>query len=152
MLAVATEIRFSAIDRDELARVLAAGLDHGGNPIEPFTDPDGGWTMRCCLTDSRPADRIALIAWSPFRWNGPYRETGPVVVHADGCPNPGPLRRLPPSIDERPMELRPYTRDRRIAYDHVRHVPANDSVTEHVQAILESDEVDFVHGRNMHGG
>ncbi|MEM9745728.1 MAG: DUF1203 domain-containing protein [Actinomycetota bacterium] len=147
-----TEVRFRAIDRDELARVLAAGLDHGGNAIEPFVDADGGWTMRCCLTDSTPGDRIALIAWSPFRWDGPYRETGPVVVHADDCPRAGELRRLPPSIDQRSMELRPYTIDRRIAYDHVRHVPANDSVTEHVQALFEHDEVDFVHGRNMHGG
>lgn len=146
------DVHFTPIDSDELSHVLAAGVDHGGNVIEPFVDPDGGWTMRCCLTDSEPGQRVALIAWSPFRWDGPYRETGPVVVHADGCARPLGLAELPSEIDGRAMDLRPYSHDRRIAYHHVCRVSEGSSVTDHVRAILEHDDVAFVHGRNITGG
>lgn len=143
---------FGSIDRDELDRVLAARVDHGGNDVEPFTDADGGWPLRCCLTDSEPGDRLALIAWSPFPWSGPYREVGPIVVHHDGCARLPPLDALPSELDRRAMVLRPYTNQRRIAYDRVRHVPAGGSLTEHVRAILDGDEIEFVHGRNVVGG
>lgn len=39
-----------------------------------------------------------------------------------------------------------------LAGDHVRHVPAEESVTDHVRENLEHDDIDFVHGRNEHGG
>jgi hypothetical protein len=146
---------FTGTDPAELRQVLANGIDHGGNPIEPFTDGDGGWPLRCCLTDSQPGDRIAIIAWSPMPWNGAYAETGPIVVHADGCDTADPmsrLRRLPADFDARAMVLRPYGPDRRIAYHRVRHVAAGGSVTDHVEEVLAFDDVDFVHGRNVTGG
>lgn len=141
---------FTGIDVDELRNVLDRGADHGGNPIEPFEDE--GWTMRCCLTDSGPGERIAIIAWSPMPWSGPYAETGPIVVHVDGCPTREAHTSLPPELDGRPMTLRPYGHDRRIAYHRVRHVPADESTTSHVDALLGFDDVDFVHGRNVTGG
>jgi hypothetical protein len=143
---------FTGIDRHELDRVLARRTDHGGNPIEPFVDDDGGWPLRCCLADSRPGERVAIIAWSPFPWRGPYAETGPVVVHADGCATPNTFDHLPAELDTRPMVLRPYAHDRRIAYHRVRHVAAGDSLTVHVAALLDHDDVEFVHGRNVTGG
>jgi hypothetical protein len=142
---------FTGIDRHELHQVLTCGTDHGGNPIEPFVD-GGGWPMRCCLVDSRPGERVAIIAWSPFPWQGPYAETGPVVIHADGCESPGVLDHLPADLDARPMVLRPYGDDRRIAYHRVRHVAAGDSLTVHVAELLGHGDVDFVHGRNVTGG
>ena len=145
-------VLFTGIDVAELRNHLDSGVDPGGNPIEPFVDPDGGWSLRCCLTDSEPGDRIAIVAWSPFPWDGPYRETGPIVVHADGCEGIDPLVRLPATMDARPMQLRPYAGNRRIAYDDMMYVSEGDSVTAAVTALLANDDIDFVHGRNIVGG
>ncbi len=146
------DMRFTGIDPEELSTVLGRGTDHGGHPVQPFVDDDGGWPLRCCLTDSRPGDRVAIIAWSPMPWPGAYAETGPVVVHADGCTAPRPLDRLPDEFDARAMTLRPYGRDRRIAYHRVVHVASGGSVTDRVAEVLSHDDVDFVHGRNVTGG
>jgi len=143
---------FTGIDTNELARVLTHGTDHGGNAIEPFVDADGGWPLRCCLDDSRPGDRVAIIAWSPMPWSGPYAEVGPVVVHIDGCHSTPRADDLPADFDRRAMVLRPYGHDRRIAYHHVRQVAAGDSLTRHVTELLALGDVDFVHGRNITGG
>ena len=53
------------------------------------------WQLRCCLADSQVGDRIAVIVWSPFRWDGPFRETGPIwctstVARAHGSSLPFP--------------------------------------------------------------
>jgi hypothetical protein len=53
-----------------------------------WTDDEGGAPLRCCLRDSRPGERIALVAATPDGPQGAYRETGPVFVHADGCSGP----------------------------------------------------------------
>ena len=143
---------FTGIDQSEIQQALDRGVDQGGNPIEPFVDDDGGWPMRCCLTDSLPGDRVAIIAWSPFPWQGPYTEIGPIVVHADGCPPVEPMTSLPESLEARPMTLRPYGPDRRIAYHRVRHVGADESTIGHLAELLEFDDVEFVHGRNVTGG
>lgn len=82
---------FTGTDPAELRRVLHDGIDHGGNPIEPFTDDAGGWPLRCCLSDSLPGERIAIIAWAPMPWSGAYAETGPIVVHAEGCGSADPM-------------------------------------------------------------
>jgi hypothetical protein len=145
-------VSFQGVSATELARVLSDGVDHGGNPVEAFVDPAGGWPLRCCLAPSRPGDRIAVIAWSPFDWRGPYRETGPVVVHTEGCTTVGDLTQLPDPLDSAPMTLRPYRPDRTIAYEHVRHVPAGRSLTAEVRDLLLVDGVAMVHGRNVTGG
>jgi hypothetical protein len=144
---------FHGADQTELSAVLAAGVDHGGNRIEPFADPDGGWPLRCCFNDSMPGDLLAIIAWSPFTWDGPYRETGPIAVHADRCPAPGAaLTELPPVLDRRPMVLRPYSHDHRILYRLVSHVPEDRGVTAIVARLLDDPDVAEVHGRNRTGG
>ena len=145
-------ITFSGIDMVDLRQHLAAGVDPGGNPIESFVDRDGSWSLRCCLGDSGPDDEIAIISWSPFPWDGPYREAGPIVVHTSACHGAEPTGRLPAAIDARPMQLRPYGHDRRIAYHRMRYVDANESVTDAAATLLAHDDVDFVHGRNIIGG
>lgn len=144
-------IAFTGIDLTELSRVLESGTDHGGNPVAPYTDEQGAWPLRCCLGFSEVGDEIALIAWSPFEWKGVYAETGPIFVHADGCSGPA-TDGLPDELDQRPMVLRPYTHDHRIAYHHVRHVEPGGSLTNHVAELLAEADVASVHGRNVTGG
>lgn len=144
---------FRGVDHDRLADVLASGVDDGGNPIEPFVDDEGGWPLRCCLRSSAAGERIAIIAWSPFEWTGAYRETGPVVVHADPCPAPvAELTQLPDAIATRPMVLRPYSHDHRIVYDLVTHLPVGGRLAGDVERLLDDPRVAEVHGRNWTGG
>jgi hypothetical protein len=144
---------FHGLDPEQLCEALASGMDHGGNPIEAFIDDDGGWPLRCCLQDSSPGDRLAIIAWSPFDWRGPYRETGPIVVHAEPCQrSAGPVTTLPAALNERPMVLRPYSRDHRIVYELVTHLPAGSNVSAAADRLLDQPEVAEVHGRNWTGG
>lgn len=147
-----TDMIISGIDPTELRDVLAAGHDCNGVVIQPFVDAEGSWPMRCCLADSQPGDEVAIIAWSPYDWNGPYRETGPIVVHTAGCAGTWQLPALPDEFDQRTMTLRPYDTDHRILYDLVSAVPAGGSLTALAGALLEHPEVAEVYGRNIRGG
>ncbi|MFE1803289.1 DUF1203 domain-containing protein [Streptomyces sp. NPDC059517] len=70
--------------------------DDAGLPCVPFTDPEGGAPLRCCLRRSEPGERIALVSYAPLRrWAaetgarpGAYDEQGPVFVHAEECAGP----------------------------------------------------------------
>ena len=108
--------------------------------------------MRCCLTDSLPGDRVAIIAWSPFPWNGAYAETGPIAVHVDPCPEAADLGRLPDDFDARPMTLRPYTHDHKILYSAVEHIAEGAGISTIVDELLARDDVAEVIGRNVTGG
>ena len=144
-------ITITGIDTEALRAALDEGFDHGNNPIEPFVDVEGGSPMRCCLRDSAPGDMMAIIAWSPFPWRGPYAELGPIFVHASGCPGEHEGA-LPTEMDARPMVLRPYGPDQKIAYHHVRHLTAEESTTTALRELLAKPDVAFVHGRNLTGG
>lgn len=146
------DLIFSGIDPTELSEVLAAGEDCNGVAIQPFIDEEGGWPMRCCLADSQPGEEVAIIAWSPYAWNGPYRETGPIVVHTAGCAGTWQQPSLPGEFDRRRMTLRPYDADHRILYDLVVAVPEGGSLTALTANLLERPEVAEVYGRNISGG
>jgi Protein of unknown function (DUF1203) len=147
-----SQVMFEGIDTEELSVVLAARIDCGGSPIEAFVDDEGGWPLRCCLQPSVVGDRLAIIAWSPYRWTGPYRETGPVVVHAQGCAGSASLTSLPPDLNDRPMALRPYDAQHRIMYPLVEHHPAKSDLTARVAALFDHPDVVEVYAKNHVGG
>ncbi len=70
--------------------------DDAGNPPRLVTDAGGGSPLRCCLSVSRPGERIALVSYAPLRrWvrdtgadPGAYDETGPVFIHPQDCGGP----------------------------------------------------------------
>ena len=145
------DISYTGISADELVSILDHGLDEVGHPVEPFTDEDGGWPLRCCLRDSRPGDRLAIIAFSPFRWVSPYRETGPVVVHSDSCPGTAPG--YPSQFDQRDQVVRAFGDDAGRHHTQVyalnRLVPAGDGLEAVVRETLCDDRVEFVHVHNV---
>ncbi|MBI4933006.1 MAG: DUF1203 domain-containing protein [Actinobacteria bacterium] len=140
-----------ALDPARLAALRAAGVDHGGNPIEPFTDGEGGWPLRCCLRDSTVGERIAIVAWQPFTWTGVYAEIGPVVIHAGACAGFSDGI-VPPQFEDRRQLLRPYTADHRIAYDHTRIVEVDESLADAINAAFEHDDIQSVLVRNVLAG
>jgi hypothetical protein len=112
-------------------------------------DAEGGAPLRCCLRDSRPGERIALMAVTPEGPRGAYRETGPVFVHAGPCP--GPLdHRYPEDFRRRAQVFRAYDWTGSIAGGVV--VPAGDGQEEAARQLLRDPSVAFVQTRNVvHG-
>lgn len=146
-----TTTTYHALDRQELARVLESCLDHAGNAVRPFIDDEGGWPLRCCLTDSAPGDQLAIIAYSPFGWSSPYRETGPVVVHTSGCP--GHDGGFPEQFESRDQIVRAFgDADGRVntqVYDRHRFVRAGDGLARAIDEILTDPRVREVHVHNV---
>ena len=137
----------TGLDPTALAELLERGVDHAGVPVQPFEDTRGHWPLRCCLTDSEIGDRLAIIAFSPFPWVSAYAETGPVVVHVDGCP--GPHRGgVPDQFGTRRQILRAYGARHAQVYDLNRIVEPGDldaAITE----VLADERVELVQARNV---
>ena len=134
----------------QLDRIRGAGVDDFDNSLSPTIDETGGSPLRCCLRDSSPGERIALIAYRPFPWSGPYAEVGPVFIHAEACNGYGDPHRYPEGFAHRRQLLR--------AYDHDRRIIEGLSIKDGAQALrvlswmLSRPEIDFVHSRNLEWG
>ena len=107
-------LTFEAIPAAELAEIRAAGRDEAGNSLTVQAD-NGGSPVRCCLRETRPGERVMLIAYTPPGTAGAYAERGPVFVHADPCEGYPAPRRYPPGLRHRMQVVRAYDRQGRIA-------------------------------------
>lgn len=148
---LAEGLEITGADAGELAALRSAGIDHGGNRVDSFLDDGGGWPLRCCLQDSRPGERLAIVAWSPYPWRGAYAEVGPIVIHADDCGGPVGAR-LPPQFLSRRQLVRPYGHDHRIAYDDIVIVEPDGTLPSVLRSVLERPWIDFAIVRNVNAG
>lgn len=98
--------------------------------------------LRCCLTTSAVGERIAIVAFSPFPWTSAYRETGPVVVHADACQ--GPDGSFPERFDLRDQIVRAFgntaERSRSQVYDLHRWVRAGEGLARVIEGFCSTTE------------
>lgn len=133
----------------ELAVVRRTGRDLHGHAVEPFTDVDGGSQLRCCLARSAPGEDLLLIGHAPLAADRPWREVGPVFVHAGPCPVPHDPRLVPDWLDEAPRVLRAYDDGGAMRYAANRVVEAGEGVEAALAAVLEDEEVAEVHVRNL---
>jgi hypothetical protein len=139
-------LTFEAIPAAELAEIRAAGRDEAGNSLTVQAD-NGGSPVRCCLRETRPGERVMLIAYTPPGTAGAYAERGPVFVHADPCEGYPTPRRYPPGLRHRMQLVRAYDRQGRIA-DGV--LAADGLQAEAVIAeMLARPDVELVHLRNV---
>ena len=139
-------LTFEAIPAAELAEIWAAGRDEAGNSLTVQAD-NGGSPVRCCLRETRPGERVMLIAYTPPGTAGAYAERGPVFVHADPCEGYPTPHRYPPGLRHRMQVVRAYDRQGRIA-DGV--LAADGLQAEAVIAeMLARPDVELVHLRNV---
>jgi hypothetical protein len=140
------EFRVEAIPTGVVERVRAAGVDDLGNEVVVRVADEPGAPLRCCLRDAEAGERIALIGYRPFPWDGPYAETGPVFVHADGCPGYAGTGAYPEGFRHRQQIFRAYGHDRTIVdariVDGAGAEPA-------IADLLARPEVAFLHSRNV---
>ncbi len=145
----------SPIPADVVAALLV--LDDAGRAPRVLTETEGGTPLRCCLRESRPGEHVALLSYAPLRrWAvahdvdpGAYDETGPVFVHAFGCP--GPTDDLfPEELRGSPRMLRGYTADGRIL--RAVQVPSYGPFEKEIEALLADERVAVVHARAVEFG
>ncbi|WP_392543187.1 DUF1203 domain-containing protein [Oryzobacter telluris] len=137
------------IDPCDLAAIHRTGRDLHGHAAEPFTDAGGGSQLRCCLERSAPGERLLLVAHAPLGADRPWREVGPVFVHAGACPRPHRPGAFPAWLDEAPRVLRAYGADGAMRYAANRVVEAGEGVEAALVGILEDPDVAEVHVRNL---
>jgi Protein of unknown function (DUF1203) len=137
-----------AIDPAELEGIRRTGRDTAGNAPVPWPDA-AGVPLRCCLRRARPDDDVVLVSHAPQRRPSPWRETGPVFVHAGPCDGWTAATGLPPELREGPRVLRGYRADGSLDYDAVRVVPAGEDVAQPLQELLADPRVEEVHVRAL---
>ena len=109
-----------------------------------IADEPHSFPCRHCLSDAIPGEGLVLASHSPFDQPGPYREVGPVFVHAEPCARYGDERVAPEQLRRRLLALRGYDfRQRIVAADVVQ----GSDFEPLLARLFERSDVDYVHVR-----
>jgi hypothetical protein len=144
---ITSTLIFEPIPAGQLQEIRAAGRDEAGNRLTPQAVTGGGDPLRCCLRETRPGDRVVLIAYTPPGTRGAYAERGPVFIHADPCDGYPTPHLYPPGLSHRKQVVRAYDHHGRIA-DGVL-VSNGDQAMEVIREMLARPDVALVHLRNV---
>jgi uncharacterized protein DUF1203 len=133
-----------ALPTEIVERWRARGVDEYGNALEPIVaDRPAAFPCRHCLRDAEPGEAMLLASHSPFTLPGPYKEVGPLFVHASPCPR-WSGDGIPQQIRRRLVALRGYDR-RQAMIDNA--VVEGTAIEGELERLLARDDVDFVHVR-----
>jgi uncharacterized protein DUF1203 len=136
-----------AIDPARLDAVRGLGEDGWGNALSPYAASGEGEPLRCCLRFARAGESIALISFAPFTEPSPWREVGPVYVHADRCEGYAE-RSLPTELRSGPRVLRTYRADGSMNYEHNTLV-GDEDLEPVLDRLLTEPDVATVHVRTV---
>jgi hypothetical protein len=126
-----------------------SGVDEYGNTLNPIVaDAPAAFPCRHCLRDAEPGEPMLLASHSPFALPGPYKEVGPVFVHAEACARFAG-RDLPLQLRRRLLAVRGYDRAQRLVDAAVVEGAVLDG---ELDRLLARDDVDFVHVRFARAG
>jgi len=126
-----------------------ASQDDYGNQLRAEKQTEPGNPCRHCLRRAKEGERLVLLSYSPFDTRNPYKEVGPIFVHADGCPRYADTNRLPHDFLNRPIVLRGYDAQQRIAQVAV---VVDGSTERRVNELLADPNIAFVHARSFTHG
>ncbi|HEX5510789.1 MAG TPA: DUF1203 domain-containing protein [Actinomycetales bacterium] len=148
MTTMPADLKVHPIDAAELDDVRQQGVDRWGNRPEDFVS-DGGDQLRCCLRLSQPGETLWVIAHAPLTAQRPWREVGPVFVHAAACGGYEPAQGLPGFIGATPRVLRSYTADGAMFYAGNRVTEPGDDLDAILKELLAEPAIAEVHVRNV---
>lgn len=141
-----TTFQIHALPAEVLANVRASGVGAAGIPAERVV-ATGGEPVRCCLRDATPGEELLLFGYEPALPTSPYREVGPVFVHASACPAPAAADGYPPDWYGRPQVLRAY--DKHGWIHPVTRVHDGSQPEAVIAEMLADPDVVLIHSRNV---
>jgi len=136
-----------AIGPEQLETIRRTGEDGHGSSFAPYPATGDGEPLRCCLRYAREGESIALISYAPLDGPSPWREVGPVYVHAERCEGYAG-EGLPPELSRGPRVLRTYRPDGSMHYGHNTLVGEED-LAPYVEKLLALPDVGAVHVRTV---
>jgi hypothetical protein len=122
--------------------------DAYGNALFIRTEDTANAPCRVCLTRVAEGTGMILFSHSPFDTQNPYKEVGPVFVHAETCAPYATPHQLPPQIRQ-PVVLRAYTHAQEI---HRAAVVVAGDADEQLQSLLADPEVAYIQARSITNG
>lgn len=135
IIALATEVA---------ERWRRTGVDEHGNRLTPIVaDKPAAFPCRHCLRDAEPGEAMLLASHSPFAQPGPYKEVGPVFVHARACARFAGGE-VPLQLRRRLLALRGYDRAQSLVDGVVVEGAALEGA---LAALFARADVDWVHVR-----
>lgn len=138
---------FVPIRPGDLEKIREAGMDEAGNRLAAQVDTEGGSPLRCCLRETRPGERVLLIAYTPPGSSGPYAERGPVFVHPEPCGGYPTPHLYPPGLSHRQQVVRGYDHHGRIADGIL--ADNGDHALAVIRQMLARQNIALVHLRNV---
>jgi Protein of unknown function (DUF1203) len=123
--------------------------DAHGNALEPEIQRAGGNPCRHCLRRATAGERLTLFSHSPFDRQNPYKERGPIFVHSDGCERYASPHELPAAFLDRPIVLRGYDYEQRIARVAV---VVDGTAKARAQELLSDADIAYLHARSFTHG
>lgn len=127
----------------------AVSRDDFGNALEPEVQTQPGNPCRHCLRRATAGERLVLFSFSPFDRRNPYKEVGPVFVHADGCEHYADTAQVPEAFADRPIVLRGYDAEQRIAQVAV---VVDGHVERRIEELLADPAIAYLHARSFTHG
>jgi hypothetical protein len=122
---------------------------YGNESLEPIRVEDPkGYPCRLCLEDAQVGEEVLLFSYSPFERPAPYRNLGPIFVHAHACaPYAGDT--VPELLRGRLLALRSYgTDDRMVDCDVVQ----GSEIESTLSRLFSNAKARYVHVHNARPG
>jgi len=136
------------VDPGRLEEIRRSGRDDLGQAPRPWHSGEGA-PLRCCLRRVRAEDRVLVLSYAPLTEPSPWREVGPVFVHAERCGGYDPARGLPAELRSGPRVLRGYDAGGALRYDAVRVVDEGEDVEAPLEELLADRTVTEIHVRAL---
>jgi Protein of unknown function (DUF1203) len=137
------------LDSGIAAEMRDGDRDAYSNPLQPEIQHQYGNPCRHCLRRAHPGESLVLFSYSPFERQTPYKEVGPVFVHADGCERYANAGELPEDFLNRPIVLRAYDDEQRIA---TVAVVVDGSTKSRAEQLLADPSIAYLHARSFTHG
>lgn len=135
-----------ALDTETAERLRSAKVDDYGNEV--IAREVIGGPCRHCLRHSVAGERLVLVSYSPFEKRNPYKEVGPIFLHADGCER-YTADAIPEAFATKPIVLRAYDYEQNI---YRPEVIVDGTQDERAAALLADPNVAYIHARSFTHG
>jgi uncharacterized protein DUF1203 len=141
-------IRIIPLATETAERVRRERVDAAGNAVVVET-ATYGVPCRHCLEDAQPGETMLLFSYCPFETSGPYREHGPIYIHARPCERYAAADTIPEQLRRRLLALRGYDAAGNMVEADVVEGRTMDDL---LDSLLARPDVAFVHARNARPG